>query len=116
MLERHQGTVINIASGAGLRGLPGSTAYAASKAAAIALTQALGDELLGQGIRINVVCPGPIRSELLDRSGVKGFVIGGNPATVLEMEDVAGTVLFLASDLSGRISSQIFVVRSNNRW
>ncbi len=116
MLERHQGTVVNIASGAGLRGLPGSTAYAASKAAAIALTQALGDELLGQGIRMSVVCPGPIRSELLDRSGVKSFVIGSNPATVLEMEDVVGMVLFLASDLSGRVSSQIFVVRSNNRW
>jgi NAD(P)-dependent dehydrogenase (short-subunit alcohol dehydrogenase family) len=115
MLRRGAGNVINIASGAGLRGLPGSTAYAASKAAAIALTQALGDELLGKNIRMNVVCPGPIRSELLDRSGVKSFVIG-NPATVLEIEDVVGTVLFLASDLSGRVSSQVFVVRNNNRW
>ena len=116
MLRRGAGNVINIASGAGLRGLPGSTAYAASKAAAIALTQALGDELLGTGIRMNVVCPGPVRSELLDRSAVKSFVVGSNPATVLEIEDVVGTVLFLASDLSGRLSSQIIVVRSNNRW
>jgi NAD(P)-dependent dehydrogenase (short-subunit alcohol dehydrogenase family) len=44
MLRRKAGNVINISSGAGLRGLPGSTAYAASKAAVIALTQALGDE------------------------------------------------------------------------
>jgi 3-oxoacyl-[acyl-carrier protein] reductase len=115
MLRRGAGNVINISSGAGLRGLPGSTAYAASKAAVVALTQALGDELLGKGIRINVVCPGAIRSELLDRSGVKSFVIG-NPATVLEIEDVVGTVLYLASDLSGRLSSQIIVVRNNNRW
>jgi len=115
MLRRGTGKVINIASGAGLRGLPGSTAYAASKAAAIALTQALGDELLGSGIRMNVICPGPVRSELLDRSGVKSFVIG-NPATVLEMEDVVGAVLYLASDLCGRLSSQVIVVRNNNRW
>lgn len=115
MLRRKAGNVINIASGAGLRGLPGSTAYAASKAAVIALSQALGDELLGNGIRINVVCPGAIRSEMLDRSGVKSFVMG-RPGTVLEIEDVVGTVLFLASDLSGRVSSQIFVVRNNNRW
>jgi 3-oxoacyl-[acyl-carrier protein] reductase len=115
MLRRGAGKVINIASGAGVRGLPGSTAYAASKAAAIALTQALGDELLGTGIRMNVVCPGAIRSELLDRSGVKSFVVG-RPGTVLEIEDVVGTVLYLASDLSGALSSQIIVVRNNNRW
>ncbi len=115
MLQRRAGNIVNIASGAGLRGLPGSTAYAASKAGAIALTQALGDELLGKGVRINVVCPGAIRSELLDRSGVRSFVIG-NPLTVLEIEDVVGTVLFLASDLSGRLSSQVIVVRNSNRW
>jgi len=115
MLRRKAGNVINISSGAGLRGLPGSTAYAASKAAVIALTQALGDELLGTGIRMNVICPGAIRSELLDRSGVKSFVMG-RPGTVLEIEDVVGAVLYLASDLSGRLSSQVIVVRNNNRW
>lgn len=115
MLRRGAGNVINIASGAGVRGLPGSTAYATSKAAVIALTQALGDELLGSGIRFNVVCPGAIRSEMLDRSGVKSFVMG-RPGTVLEIEDVVGTVLFLASELSGAVSSQVFVVRNNNRW
>lgn len=115
MLRRKAGNVINIASGAGVRGLPGSTAYAASKAAAIALTQALGDELLGSGVRMNVLCPGAVRSELLDRSGVKSFVIG-NPITVLEIEDVVGAALYLASDLSGRLSSQMMVVRNNNRW
>jgi len=115
MLQRQAGNIINIASGAGVRGLPGSTAYAASKAAAIALTQALGDEYLGNGIRINVVCPGGVRSELLDRSGVKSFVVG-RPGTILEIEDVVGTVLFLASDLSGALSSQVIIVRNSNRW
>jgi len=115
MLQRKSGNVINISSGAGVRGLPGSTAYAASKAAAIALTQALGDELLGSGIRINVVTPGGIRSELLDRSGVKSFVVG-RPGTILEIEDVVGTVLFLASELSGALSSQVIIVRNSNRW
>ncbi len=115
MLRRGAGKVINISSAAGVRGLPGSPAYAASKAAVIALTQAVGDELLGKGVLLNVVCPGAIRSELLDRSPVKNFVIG-NPATVLEVEDVAGMALYLASDLCGRLSSQILVVKNSNRW
>jgi NAD(P)-dependent dehydrogenase (short-subunit alcohol dehydrogenase family) len=115
MLRRGAGKVINIASGAGVRGLPGSPAYAASKAAVIALTQSLGDELLGKGVLLNVVCPGPIRSELLDRSPVKDFVVG-NPLKVLEMEDVVGMVLYLASDFCRRLNSQALVVRNNNRW
>ncbi len=115
MLRRGSGKVINIASAAGLRGLPGSTAYAASKAAVIALTQALGDELMGRGIRINVVCPGPVKTELLDRSPVRNFVVK-DPATILPPEDVVGTALYLASDLSGGLNSQIICLRNSNRW
>lgn len=115
MLHRRSGAIINIASAAGLRGLPGSPAYTASKSAVIGLTHALGDEVGEQGIRVNVVCPGPIKTELLDRSPVKDFVLK-NTAHLLPPEDAAGTVLYLASSLSGGLNSQVLCLRNSNRW
>ncbi len=115
MLKRGTGTVINIASAAGLRGLPGSPAYTASKSAVIGLTHALADEVGEKGVRVNVVCPGPIKTELLDSSAVKDFVLK-NKAHLLPPEDAAGTVLYLASSLSGGLNSQMICLRNSNRW
>jgi len=115
MLARGSGAIVNIASAAGLRGLPGSPAYTASKSAAIGFTHALAEELSGTGVRVNVICPGPIKTELLDSSAVKDFVLK-NKAHLMPPEDVAGTVLYLASDLSGGLNSQMICVRNSNRW
>ncbi len=115
MRARREGAIINIASAAGLRGLPGSSAYSASKAAVIALTQSLGDEVGPDNIRVNVICPGPIKTEMLDQSAVKDFVIQ-NPNDLLEPDAVAGAALFLASSLSGGMNSQVLVVRTKSRW
>jgi NAD(P)-dependent dehydrogenase (short-subunit alcohol dehydrogenase family) len=115
MRERREGAIINIASAAGMRGLPGSSAYSASKAAVIALTQSLGDEVGPDNIRVNVICPGPIKTDMLDQSAVKDFVIQ-NPNELLEPDAVAGVALFLASSLSGGMNSQVLVVRTKNRW
>jgi 3-oxoacyl-[acyl-carrier protein] reductase len=115
MLQRGSGVVINIASAAGLRGLPGSSAYTATKAAVIGLTHSLAEEVGPRGIRLNVICPGPIKSEMLDQSPVKDFVLK-NKAHLLPPDDVAGTALYLASDLSGGLNSQMICVRNSNRW
>ena len=115
MLERGFGRVINIASAAGLRGLPGSPAYTASKFAVVGLTQALADEVVDKGIRVNVICPGPVRTELFDSSPVKDFLLK-NPAALLTMDDVTGAALYLASDLSGGMNSQTICVRRSSRW
>ncbi len=111
MQKRNEGNIINIASGAGLRGLPGSAAYGASKAAVIALTFALADEFLDQGIRVNAICPGPIKTEMLDPG-----IFLKNKSSVLVPANVAGTALFLASKLSNGITGQVFNVRNTNRW
>lgn len=111
MIKNHTGSIINISSGAGLRGLPGASAYSASKAAVIALTHALADEVRDKGIRVNVICPGLIQTDMLDPEA-----LGRENARILKPEDVAGTALFLASSLSGDISGQVFSVRSSNRW
>lgn len=111
MLKRNTGCIINIASGAGLRGLPGSSAYGASKAAIIALSFALADEIREQGIRVNVICPGLIKTDMLDSE-----TITSKNSNVLLPDDVAGTAVFVASKLSGKITGQVFSVRNSNRW
>ena len=111
MLKRKAGNIIYIASGAGLRGLPGSAAYEASKAAIIALSFALADEIRDQGIRVNVICPGLIKTDMVDNS-----TLLGKCSNVLLSDDVAGTAVFVASELSGKITGQVFSVRNSNRW
>lgn len=111
MIKRKDGSIINIASGAGLRGLPGSAAYGASKAAIIALSFALADEIRDQGIRVNVICPGLIKTDMVD-----DVTILRKGSNVLFPDDVAGTAVFVASNLSGKITGQVFSVRNSNRW
>lgn len=64
MRTRGSGTLVGIASVAGFRGLPGSGAYSASKAAAIAWLEALRVELHGSGVRVVTVCPGYIETPM----------------------------------------------------
>jgi NAD(P)-dependent dehydrogenase (short-subunit alcohol dehydrogenase family) len=97
------------------RGLPGSAAYAASKAAARALAMVAANELAPRGIRVNVVSPGPIETPIfgkmgLPREAVDAFLSdakGRIPLARLgSAEEVARTALFLASDESSFVSGQ----------
>jgi NAD(P)-dependent dehydrogenase (short-subunit alcohol dehydrogenase family) len=115
MLTRGSGSIINIASGAGQRGLPGNSAYSAAKAGVIALSQALADEVGKQGVRVNAIAPGPIKTEMLDASPLQGFLLKGG-VKLLPPDDVAGAALFLASSLSGGMSGQVLTIRNTNRW
>lgn len=119
MIAQEYGRIINIGSGAAIRGLPGSTAYSASKAALVSFTQALGDELRNQmnyrNIRVNAICPGPVDTELFRKSERRQFILdaGGDITTVDEMGYAA---VYLASDLSGVMNSQVLILRGFNRW
>ena len=115
MERQKSGSVVNIGSGAALRGLPGSAAYSVSKAGVVALTQAVGDEMRPKGIRVNVICPGPVDTELFQKSERRQFILdaGGD---VFDTETVANGILFLASDLSKGMNSQTLVMRGFNRW
>lgn len=68
MRERGRGTLVGIASVAGFRGLPGSGAYSASKAAAITYLESLRVELHGSGVRVVTVCPGYVRTPMTARN------------------------------------------------
>ena len=63
-----QGTLVGIASVAGYRGLPGSGAYSASKAAAIAYLESLRVELHGSGVRVATICPGYIATTMTEQN------------------------------------------------
>jgi short-subunit dehydrogenase len=66
MRSAKQGTLVGIASVAGFRGLPGSSAYSASKAAAISYMESLRVEMHGSGVKVVTLCPGYIRTPMTD--------------------------------------------------
>lgn len=117
MKAQGKGSIVNIASAAGVRGLPGNSNYAASKSGLIAFSQAVGDELKGSGVRVNVICPGPVATEMFNTDNpVRDFIMkaGGD---IQPVEVLANTAFFLACDeLSGIMNSQIIVTRGFNRW
>ena len=66
MRAARQGTLVGIASVAGFRGLPGASAYSASKAAAISYLESLRVELYGSGVKVVTICPGYIKTPMTD--------------------------------------------------
>jgi len=68
MRAARHGTLVGIASVAGFRGLPGTAAYSASKAAAIRYLEALRVELRGTGVRVSTICPGFIATPMTARN------------------------------------------------
>ncbi len=71
MLERRSGHVVNVASTAGLRGIPYSAAYSASKFALVGFTEALRVELRGSGVTLTAFCPGTVLTELAEKALAK---------------------------------------------
>jgi len=108
-----------MASVAAVKGGPGMTAYSASKGAITGFGRALAAELAADNIRVNVVCPGwvdtPFNRPAIDYMGgakaqesiVAQIVPLGRQAAPSE---IAGTILFLASDLSSYTTNQILLV------
>jgi NAD(P)-dependent dehydrogenase (short-subunit alcohol dehydrogenase family) len=67
MDKQHSGNILNISSGAGRRGYPMRSPYAASKWGMIGLTQTIAGEWGSRGIRCNCICPGPIEGDRIER-------------------------------------------------
>lgn len=117
-MKSEGGAIVNIASIAGLVGIPKMPAYCASKAAIIGLTRQLAADYTGVGIRVNCICPGRIAGTELDRwimeldspeqtQAKRGrYPIGrfGRP------EEIAQTALFLASDEASFVAGAILTI------
>lgn len=76
-LERHHGGVLNVGSVAGFLPGPGSAVYYASKAYVLSFSEALYSELKPRGIRVTVLCPGPVPTGFAERAGIKGKMAPG---------------------------------------
>ena len=70
-LARHRGGILNVGSMAGFLPGPGMAVYYASKAYVLSFSEALHSELKSRGVRVSVLCPGPVATEFAERAGVK---------------------------------------------
>src|SRR6516164_705610 len=75
-LARHRGGILNVGSVAGFLPGPGMAVYYASKAFVLSFSEALHSELKPRGIRVTVLCPGPVPTEFADRAGLSKKAIG----------------------------------------
>ena len=115
LLDRGQGSVINVASVAGVAAAPLMSSYGAAKAGLISLTKTLAFEWGQAGVRVNALCPGWTATEL-NRTLWEDPAIG--PATVASSamkrwaaaEEMGGPAVFLASDASSFMTGQTLVV------
>ena len=117
MIAARRGAIVNVASVNGL-GYVGNPAYSAAKAGMISLTKSLASQHGRDGVRVNVVCPGTVRTN------APGWQrrLPGNPALFEELgawyplgrvgrpEDIAGAVTFLASDDAAWITGVVLPV------
>jgi 3-oxoacyl-[acyl-carrier protein] reductase len=113
MMKRRSGRIINISSIVGLIGNKGQANYAASKAGLIGFTKSVAREYAGRGILANCIAPGFIDTDMTNALPAEAR------AALLEQialgrlgrpEDVAGAVLYLASDLASYVTGQVLVV------
>ncbi len=113
MREAGSGSIVNMSSLSGKSGNPGQTNYSAAKAGIVGLTKAAAKELAHRGVRVNAVQPGLIRTAMTEAMPPDVFAAreadipmkrAGTP------EEVAGAVLFLASDLASYVTGAVIEV------
>ena len=112
---RGQGSVINVASVAGLAGTPLLSPYGAAKSGLISLTKSLAIEWAAHGVRVNALCPGWTATELNrglweDEASARSTIAGVPMQRWGRPEEMAGPAVFLASDASSYMTGQALVV------
>jgi NAD(P)-dependent dehydrogenase (short-subunit alcohol dehydrogenase family) len=124
MLERGYGRVVTVASTAAHRGYPYTAGYTASKHAALGLMRAVAAEVAGTGVTANAVCPAFVRTEMTERSVARIVERTGRSSEqaeaalaetsplgrLLEPEEVAAAVLYLASDGAAAVNGQTLIL------
>lgn len=113
MIRQRKGSIINMASIVGLHGQGGQVNYSASKAGLIGFSKSLAKETGSRGVRVNVIAPGYIETEMTDaiseearKTWLESIPLKRGGKT----EDVANTAVFLGSDLSSYITAQVIGV------
>jgi 3-oxoacyl-[acyl-carrier protein] reductase len=119
MIESRRGTMILVSSTAGQRGEPFHSHYAATKGAIIAMTKSLAGELGPRGITVNCVAPGWVATDMTEdamndpktRRKIRELIPLGRVATP---DEIAGPVLFLASDLASHVNGEVLNVNGGS--
>lgn len=119
MKKKKEGWIINISSTAGVRGEAFHSHYAASKGAIISFTKSLAAELAPFGIRVNCVAPGWVDTDMCEEVFLEpGFRKKVEDSIPLQRipppEDIAGPILFLASDLARHITGEVINVNGGS--
>jgi len=102
MIRARSGHIINISSLAGKNALPNGAAYAASKWGLNGLTYSVAEELRGYNIRVSVICPGSVNTDLSPH-------VGKDPSKMLQPDDVANTVAVLVTQAPQSFVSEILI-------
>ncbi len=113
MMKRRHGRIINVTSVVGITGNKGQANYAASKAGLIGFTKSVAKEYAGRGVLANCVAPGFIETDMTAAlpDAQRAALLGAIPLGRLGAPaDVAGAILFLASDLGAYVTGQVLVV------
>jgi len=109
MLAQKRGNIINVSSSYGRVGAPGASVYSASKHAVEGLTRSAALEAAGSGVRVNVIAPGPVETEMLTRfyttaEGKAAMAARVPLKRVGRPDEIAHAIVFLASDKSSFIT------------
>jgi NAD(P)-dependent dehydrogenase (short-subunit alcohol dehydrogenase family) len=115
MIAQRYGRIVNISSKAAVVGEPGHVAYSSLKGALVSMTRALAVELGQFGITVNAVAPGPVMTDMLraavpDEAGQRHLAADAPLCRIGRAEDIAGAVLYLASDEADWCTGQVLSV------
>lgn len=113
MMKQKSGSIINLASIAGIDGNPGYVSYGSSKAALIYATKSIAKELATNNVRVNAIAPGLTETGMADQMEEKAKTLMINNSAMNRLaqpQEIANTALFLASDLSQFITGQVIRV------
>jgi NAD(P)-dependent dehydrogenase (short-subunit alcohol dehydrogenase family) len=109
-LVARQGTVVNVASGAGLRGMKANPGYVAAKAGVVGLTRALAIDHTPAGVRVNCVAPGPILTPLMRRNRTADEIAAMGRISLAgrigDPDEIAAAILWLSGPESSYVVGQ----------
>lgn len=119
MRTQGEGSILNTASQAGVRGVPGLSAYVASKHAVVGLSQGVALEVAKAGIRVNCLCPGPTNTRMMDDIKAAVRAVGGDPEGFVdrmpvgrfgEAAEIADVAAWALADAPGFLTGAVLTV------